>query len=110
MAGNYVVDIAQFAGPIGGILSLTWGAGAMMGYVFAEKTIGKRVADLRADMVADRAKCAEDIHDLTTRLREIEDRAYHGMERQAGQVRQSAAYILDRGQIIAQRPEDEGKL
>lgn len=105
-----MVDFSQYLGPIGGVLCVTWGAGAMMGYAFAERTLGKRVSDLRADMLADRAKCAAEVADLTHRLREVEDRAFNGMERQLAQSRQSAAYLLKDGQIIAQRSDDEGGL
>ena len=105
-----MADLSQFAGPIGGVLAITWGAGAVMAYAFAERTIGKRVAELRADMLADRTKCASEIAALTTRLREIEDRSFHAMERQSAQKSQSAAYMIDRGKITPQRPEDEGEI
>jgi hypothetical protein len=105
-----VVDVALFAGPIGGILAATWGGGAVMGYAFAHKTIGKRVRELRNEMQANEAGCRENIRDLTVRLREIEDRAFYGMERQAAQIRQSSPFIIDHGKIVAQSPEDEGKL
>ena len=100
-----MVDLSQFAGPIGGILAVTWGSGAVMGYTFAHKTIGKRVSELRDDMKSNEAHCREQIADLTLRLREIEDRGYHGMERQAAQVRvSSTAVLLDRGEIIQPPP------
>jgi len=95
--GCRVLD--TFLGPLGGALAAMWGAGAMMGYAFAHKTIGKRISELREDMAADKADCDRRIDDLTHRLREIEDRAYHGMERQASQARQSAAFLIDRGEV-----------
>jgi hypothetical protein len=81
-------DFGQLTGPLGGILALSWGSGAVMGYAFASRTIGKRVDELKGD-----------IRDLTMRLREVEDRTYNGMERQLAQTRQSTAVILDRGGI-----------
>jgi hypothetical protein len=91
-------DVSQLAGPLGGGLAVAWGAGAAMGYGFAGKTIGKRVRELRDEMEKRGAKCdakmaemnvdyMKSIGDLTSRLREIEDRAFYGMQRQAGQVR-----------------------
>lgn len=105
-----MADLSQFAGPLGGLLAITWGGGAMMGYAFANRTNAKRITDLRADMERADVHCREQIVDLTNRLREIEDRSYHGMERQASQQRQSAAFLVERGEIKAQRPEDEAKL
>lgn len=66
----------------------------MMGYAFAHKTIGKRVSELREEMMTRDAKCDRNIADLTQRLREIEDRSFYGMERQLGQVRESAVRVV----------------
>jgi hypothetical protein len=60
------------------------------GYGFAGTTIGKRVRELRDEMEKRDAKCdakmaemkvdyMKSIGDLTSRLREIEDRAFYGM-------------------------------
>jgi hypothetical protein len=89
-----VVDPTAFLGPLGGILAATWGAGAMMGYGFAHKTIGKRVSELRDEMREDKADCARSIADLTSRLREIEDRSFYGLTRQFDQVRASGAQVI----------------
>ena len=103
-------DVAQLTGPMGGLLAVAWAAGAGMGYAFNGKTVGKRVRELREEMEERDLKCDQkmaemkaeylrSIHDLTTRLREIEDRAFYGMQRQAEQVRDSTAHLIDRGVI-----------
>ena len=94
-----MADITMLAGPLGGLLAGSWGTGAVMGYSFAAKTIGRQVRSLRADMDKSEAKCREDIRDLTARLRTVEDRAYNGLERQLGQVRESTVHLIDGGVI-----------
>jgi predicted phosphoribosyltransferase len=92
-----VSELGPFLGPLGGLLAMTWGAGAMMGYGFAHKTIGKRVGELRDDMRRSEQRCDTAIKDLVDRVREVEDRYTHGMERQLGQARQSTVAIIERG-------------
>lgn len=94
-----MADVSQFLGPLGGLLAGTWGAGAVMGYGFAHRTIGKRVSELKKDMDKAEAKCREDIRDITNRLREIEDRSFWGVQRQKVQQHESAVHLIDRGVI-----------
>lgn len=86
-------------GAFGGLFAAAWGAGAVSGYAFAARTIGRQVAQLRIDMAADKADCNLRITDLTNRLRTVEDRGYNGMSRQAEQVRDSTTHLIDRGVI-----------
>lgn len=91
--------MSLLAGPLGGLLAGTWGAGAVMGYSFAHRTIGKRVTELKQDVDKGEAKCREDIRDLTNRLRELEDRQFYGSQRQLAQTHDSTIHLLDRGEI-----------
>jgi Tfp pilus assembly protein PilO len=82
-----------------------------MGYGFAQRTLNKRVTDaeqqvetLRADMKERDEKCDERIEDITSRLREIEDRYMNGMERQLAQARESGLQLIDRGVIRPATP------
>lgn len=101
-----MADLSQFMGPLGGLLAGTWGAGAVMGYGFAHKTIGKRVSELRADMDKAEAKCREDIRDITNRLREIEDRSFWGIQRQNAQQHASTVHLIRDGTITPPLEEE----
>ncbi len=89
----------DLSGPIGGILAGAYGAGAVMGWGFAHKTIGKRVSELKDEMRDDKADCDRRIVDLSNRLREVEDRYMSGLERQTAQIRDSAIHVIRSGRI-----------
>lgn len=91
--------MVDFTGPIGGILAAAYGAGAVSGWTFAHKIVGKQIRMLRDDMAEDKADCDKRIADLTNRLRVVEDRGYQGLERQLGQVHNSALHIIRNGRI-----------
>lgn len=90
----------DLTGPLGGIIAAAYGAGAVMGFGFAHKTVGKRVAELKEDMRLDKLDCDTRITDLTRRMREVEDRYLNGMERQLVQSRESTVRVLRDGDII----------
>lgn len=94
-----MADVGQFLGPLGGLLAGTWGAGAVMGYGFAHKTLGKRISELREEMREDKAECDRKVADLTNRLREIEDRSFWGVQRQRIQQSESALHLINEGVI-----------
>lgn len=89
----------DLTGPIGGILAGAYGAGAIMGYGFAAKTIGKQLKQVREDMREDKDDCDRRIHDLTERLRTVEDRSFNSLDRQASQIRESAIHVIRGGKI-----------
>lgn len=95
-----------------------WGAGAMMGYGFAHRTLSKEISGLRAKMDLNEEKCRHEIDTLRAehkteigglvgRLREIENLYFYGVQRQLGQVRESTAHLIDRGRIVP--PVEEGE-
>jgi hypothetical protein len=92
-----MIDIT---GPLGGIIAAAYGAGCIFGYGFASKTFGKQMKQLRGDMKDDKDDCDRRIHDLTERLRTVEDRSFNSLERQAAQVRESAVHVIRGGKII----------
>lgn len=101
-----MADLSQFMGPLGGLLAGTWGAGAVMGYGFAHKTLSKRISELKDDLRADKADCDRKIADLTTRLREIEDRSFWGVQRQNAQQHASTVHLIRDGTITPPLEEE----
>lgn len=86
----------QFIGPIGGLLCIAFAMGGAAGWGFAVKLLSARITDLKADILRERMECHTALADHANRIRELEDRAYHGQERQLAQVRQSTVTVIDR--------------
>ncbi len=101
-----VADLSQFLGPLGGLLAGTWGGGAVMGYTFAHRTLSKRISEMKDEMREDKADCDRRINDITTRLREVENRSFWGVRHQSDQQRESAIHLIDKGIIT---PVGDGK-
>jgi hypothetical protein len=88
------LDSSVWIGPFGGLLCMAFAAGCVAGWGFAMKLMKDRIGDLKADIARERDECDRRISGLETRVREVEDRYTHGMERQLGQVRVSGYHVL----------------
>lgn len=91
-------DLAQLAGPLGGVIAAAFGAGATAGYGFCLKTMFKvsqaEASELRQEMARRDAQCDRRVDGLEARVRELEDRSFKGMARQLAQVRESAKHVI----------------
>lgn len=89
---------AMLLGPLGGIVALAYAAGAASGWGFNMLTVlritNKQIARLEGELASEKAECSRRIAALELRVKEVEDRYTHGMERQLGQVRQSTARVI----------------
>lgn len=87
-------DASQFIGPVGGLLALSYAAG----WITAEKRVRGYIRKLETTNAADQAECNRRITLLEDRCQELEDRSYHGQERQLAQVRESSYRVIGLGE------------
>jgi Tfp pilus assembly protein PilO len=81
------LDSAQWIGPLGGLLCVTFAAGCIAGWTFAMKLMNARIASMKAE-----------ITDLKSQVKELNAFMMRGMERQLGQVRESTYRVIVDGQ------------
>ena len=91
---------ALLLGPLGGIVALAYAAGAASGWGFCMLTIlritNKQITRLEGELATEKAECGRKIAALELRVRDVEDRYTHGMERQLGQIRVSSVQMFER--------------
>jgi hypothetical protein len=85
-------DAAQLAGPLGGLLSATFGAGCVAGWTFAMKLMNARIQSMKTEIV-----------DLKGQVNKLNDFMLRGMERQLSQVRESSLRVIHDQQERDQR-------
>lgn len=107
-----ITTIDRFLGPSGGELALVFAAGCVAGYAFCIRTLYKV---LKEQKDKDESECSKRIEkleeenkELEKRIAILEDRLFHGMSRQAAQVRESTAQILGREKLGGQ-PDDSNR-
>ena len=78
----------------------------MSGWTFAHKTLTKHISGLKDDISLlrieakhDKDDCDKQLALLQNRIKEVEDRGYQGLERQLGQVHNSALHLIRNGRI-----------
>lgn len=86
------LDSAQWLGPIGGLLCVTFAAGCVAGWSFAMKMMNQRIASMKSEIDA-----------LQAKVQRMDDFLLRGMERQLGQVRQSSYRVIVDGQEREQK-------
>lgn len=89
-----MLELNQFIGPLGGLLSVAFGMGCIAGWGFAMKLMNGRIRDLKTDVEREREDCHRRVEDLETQVRKLNDFMLHGMERQLAQVRESSLRII----------------
>lgn len=105
MIGNEGFQAAMLLGPLGGVVALAYAAGAASGWGFCVLTVLRitnkqierlegELAEQKTETAAEKAECARKISSLELRVKEVEDRYTHGMERQLSQVRHSSARVI----------------
>lgn len=103
MIGVEGFSASLLLGPLGGIVALAYAAGAASGWGFCVLTVlritNRQIARLETALAEEKAECARKISALENRVKEVEDRYTHGMERQLGQVRESSNRMLRRDEI-----------
>lgn len=111
-------DPGSIAGPLGGIIALAWGAGAVSGYLFCFRTLYK-VAKAQADK--DEKECTErieaarlEISRLINRCDEkqrsidtLQERLLNGMQRQQMQISESGLFLIEQGKIRRTMENDD---
>jgi hypothetical protein len=100
MSGIEGFSTAMLLGPLGGIVALAYAAGAASGWGFCVLTVlritNRQITRLEGELASEKADCARRLAALETRVKEVEDRYTHGMERQLGQIRDSSLRNLMR--------------
>lgn len=100
MTGVEGFQASMLLGPLGGIVALAYAAGAASGWGFCVLTVlritNRQITRLEGELASEKAECARRISALESRVKEVEDRYTHGMERQLGQVRLSSENLLER--------------
>lgn len=81
------LDTAQWLGPLGGLLCITFGSGCVAGWTFAMRLMNQRIASMKAE-----------ITELKTQVNNLNAFMMRGMERQLGQVRASSLRVFVEGQ------------
>jgi hypothetical protein len=81
------IDPAQWIGPLGGLLCITFAAGCVAGWTFAMKLMSQRIASMKAE-----------ITELKGHVGRLNDFMLRGMERQLGQVRTSSYRVIVDGE------------
>jgi hypothetical protein len=96
MTGIEGFSASLLLGPLGGIVALAYAAGAASGWGFCVLTVLRVTNKQIARLEGEHAACERKIVALEARVKEVEDRYTHGMERQLGQVRSSSLRNLTR--------------
>lgn len=100
MTGADGFQVSMLLGPLGGIVALAYAAGAASGWGFCVLTVlritNRQIERLEGELATEKAECARRISALESRVKEVEDRYTHGMERQLAQVRSSSEHLLER--------------
>lgn len=115
-----MVDVGSFTGPLGGVIAIAWGAGAVSGYAFCLRTMYKLI---KSQAEKDEKECEERLHDakremegLLRRYDEkqrvidaLQERLLNGMTRQAAQIADSAVYLVDKGRVEKTYDSEDNK-
>lgn len=103
-------DPTAMLGEHGGQLAIAFGAGCVAGYGFCMRTIYKLLQshrDKEHDICMDRIQSLErEKEALSYRITQMEDRMFHGQERQLAQIRESSLRIIKGDNESAERTED----
>jgi hypothetical protein len=86
------LDSAQWVGPLGGLLCITFAAGCVAGWSFAMKLMNARIASMKEEIVT-----------LQDKVARLDDFLLRGMERQLTQVRDSSYRIFVEGEEREQK-------
>lgn len=81
------LDTAQWLGPLGGLLCVTFASGCVAGWNFAMKLMNARIASMK-----------EEIKTLQSKVERLDEFLLRGMERQLGQVRASSYRVIIDGE------------
>jgi hypothetical protein len=81
------LDSAQWIGPLGGLLCITFAAGCVAGWTFAMKLMNQRIASMKTE-----------ITELKSQVKDLNAFMMRGMERQLGQVRASSYRVIVDGE------------
>jgi hypothetical protein len=103
-------DVAQLAGPIGGLIAMGYAAGSISGWTFCLRTMYKILKTQcdkdetkwkeREEQLLDRIEAQERKSEQDSKqIAILQDRLLHGMERQAAQIRDSSVHLLGRDKI-----------
>lgn len=107
MNADAAFHVSDLLGPTGGVVALAYAAGAASGWGFCVATVLRitnrqirrledEVRDEKRARQDEKDDCDRKIEALAARVREVEDRYTHGMERQLSQVRQSSVALIRR--------------
>jgi hypothetical protein len=83
------LDTAQWLGPLGGLLCVTFAAGCVAGWTFAMKLMNARIASMKQE-ITDLKRQVGRLNDFLLRATERQLEHAGGMSRQLGQVRESS--------------------
>jgi hypothetical protein len=75
-----MLDFQQFIGPVGGMLCIAWGMGALSGWAFRGKTAAELARIERESCEAQIAALKEDNLKLESRLAVLEARLIGGLQ------------------------------
>lgn len=84
----------QFIGPLGGLVCIAFAMGCIAGWGFAVKLLKAQITEIKADMQREREDCHTRLADHARRIVELEDRSFHGMERQLVANRDATVRVI----------------